>query len=130
MFILKPIPLIPCFYFFIIIIIIIFAYYIYILSLLLRNLCQHFICCHPVPPVMINLEYKCDECQYSSCDVTCGIGERRGVKHCVMYNDDLTTIIDEHDARCPPLTCSVECVDPTTPAVTTTIDPLVNCKNR
>ncbi|KAI0219778.1 hypothetical protein LSAT2_028696 [Lamellibrachia satsuma] len=59
--------------------------------------------------VVVNLDYTCEECQYSSCDVTCGEGERSGSKHCVLYDIDLTTIIDEHDVKCPPEACTVQC---------------------
>ena len=69
--------------------------------------------------VVVNLDYICEECQYSSCDVTCGEGERSGSKHCVLYDIDLTTIIDEHDVNCPPETCTVQCdMNETTTAFT------------
>ena len=75
-----------------------------------------------LPLVVVELNYTCGVCLYTPCDVSCGVGERRGEKHCVLYDRNMTTIINEFDERCPPEICTVPCetVSTTSAVVPTT----------
>ena len=62
--------------------------------------------------VPINLDYVCESCVYSSCDVTCGLGEQVGSMHCVLLDKDMVTVLDEHDVECPRQACYSSCTTP------------------
>ena len=62
--------------------------------------------------VPINLDYVCEACVYSSCDVTCGLGEQVGSMRCVLLDKDMVTVLDEHDVKCPHQACYISCNTP------------------
>lgn len=59
--------------------------------------------------VRLHLDYSCDPCVYSSCDVTCGPGVQFGSMHCVLIYEDTATVLDEYDIKCPNLECNTTC---------------------